>query len=188
MSMSNKKELELQNCRRKLNEAERRLQEAELAPDKRKMNVLEEQLVQAKQTEQILEDKLKQATQEIMEGTEMIEKFSISRTPQAELVMLNKKFDILQAEHTILTQDNEILDRRLSETENDLRECEEKLTNEIERCSNLDLGRKFLNKYFPNFSSIMINILNFDFACILGWKYLPTFWCHKLSNSIFFCL
>lgn len=107
------------------------------------MNHLEEQLIQAKQTEQILEDKLKQATQEIMEGTEMIEKFSISRTPQAELVMLNKKFDILQAEHNILTQDNEILERRLSETENDLRECEEKLTTEVDRCSALVLGKKF---------------------------------------------
>ena len=106
------------------------------------MNHLEEQLIQAKQTEQILEDKLKQATQEIMEGTEMIEKFSIARTPQAELVMLNKKFDILQAEHNILTQDNEILERRLSETENDLRECEEKLTAEVERCSDLVLGKK----------------------------------------------
>ena len=64
----------------------------------------------------------------------------MSRTPQAELNILNKKFDILKSENELTKKDNEIIERRLVETEKDLRDCEEKLSTEIKRCSDLEHG------------------------------------------------
>ena len=140
MELSNRKDQEVLEAKRQLSELERRLQEAEKAPDKRKINLLEEELLQAKKNEEFLEGKLRQAATDVEESNAIIEKLNVSRTPQAELAVLNRKYDVLKAEHELLRNDNGILEGRLTETETDLRECEEKLSHEVKRCSDLELG------------------------------------------------
>ena len=63
----------------------RRVQESELAPDKRRINDLEQALSQSKKDVKFMEDKLMLAVQDFEEANSIIEKLNMSRTPQAEL-------------------------------------------------------------------------------------------------------
>lgn len=140
MEFSNRKDQEVIKYKTQFAEMERRVHEAELAPDKRKINMLEEQLTNAKRNEQFYEDKLKLAVSDVEESNTIIERLNLSRTPQAELNVLNKKYDILKTEHDLVKNDWDTAQKRLLETERDLRECEEKHSTEAKRCNDLELG------------------------------------------------
>ena len=140
VSAAHEKDLEIARQSKQLDELDRQLRNAELAPEKRRLHEQEDELKQRALKISILEEKLNQSLNDVIELNEVIAKFNQQQTPSAELHHLTRRYESVVKEHDSLKEDHAELEQRVHEQELTLRDVEDKLSKEVHIRSNLEAG------------------------------------------------
>lgn len=140
VAAAHEKDLEIARQSKQIDELDRQLRNAELAPEKRRLHEQEEELKQRALKISILEEKLNQSLNDVIELNEVIAKFNQQQTPSAELHHLTRRYESVVKEYDALKGDHADLEQRVQEQELTLRDVEDKLSKEVHIRSNLEAG------------------------------------------------
>merc|ERR1712131_217753 len=140
VTINEEKERENVQLKHKISGLEHRLNLAELAPDKQRINRLEDDLKAAQEHSKILENQMREAAAEMEQNAEMMQSVTTGISPEVRMSQLLNKYEKLNSDFNDLKKNQESTVQTLNDTEIHLREVEEKLQRESTRRANVEAG------------------------------------------------